>query len=67
MEILQKRKNLLTITVNLEKKRNSSFDGHLGCVHVLAIANNAAARVGVDVSVLIMVFSGYIARIRIDN
>lgn len=53
--------------VNLEKKRNSSFDGHLGCVRVLAIVNNAAVCVGVDVSVLIMVFSGYIAKIRIDN
>ena len=28
----------------------SSFDGHLGCLHVLAIANSAAVKAGVHVS-----------------
>ena len=38
---------------------HSSVDGHLGCFHVLAIANSAAVNTGVHVSLRIMVFSGY--------
>ena len=38
----------------------SSVDGHLGCFHVLAIANSATMNTGVHVSFSVMVFSGYI-------
>ena len=38
---------------------NSSDDGHLGCFHVLAIANSAAVNIGVHVFLLTLVFSGY--------
>ena len=41
---------------------HSSVDGHLGCFHVLAIVNSAAANTGAHVSFLIMVFSGYMPR-----
>ena len=41
---------------------HSSVDGHLGCLHVLAIVNSAVVNVGVHVSFQIMVFSGYIPR-----
>ena len=41
---------------------HSSVDGHLGCVHVLAIVNNAAMNTGVHVSFRIMVFSRYMPR-----
>ena len=41
---------------------HSSVDGHLGCFHVLAIANSAAMNIGVHVSFWIMVFSGYMPR-----
>ena len=38
---------------------HSSVDRYLGCFHVLAIVNAAAMNVGVHVSFLIMVFSGF--------
>ena len=43
---------------------HSSLDGHLGCFHVLAIINNAAVNIGVHVSFIIMIFSGYTPRSR---
>ena len=36
-----------------------SVDGNLGWFHVLAVVNNVATNIGVHVSFLIMVFSGY--------
>ena len=39
---------------------HSSVDGHLGCLHVLAIVDSAATNTGVPVSFQIIVFSGYI-------
>ena len=41
---------------------HSSVDGHLGCLHDLAIVNSAAMNIGVHVSFWIMVFSGYMPR-----
>ena len=38
---------------------HSSVDGHLGCLHVLAIVNSAATNNGILVSVSILVPSGY--------
>ena len=41
---------------------HSSVSGHLGCFHVLAIVNSAAVNIGVHVSFLIIVLSGYMPR-----
>ena len=41
---------------------HSSVDGHLGCIHVLAIVNNAAMNNGIHVSFSILVSSGYMPR-----
>ena len=41
---------------------HSSVDGHLGCFHVLAIANCAAVNNGIHVSFSILVSSGYMPR-----
>ena len=42
---------------------HSSVTGHLGCFPVLAIVNSTAVNIGVHVSFLIRVFSGYMSRI----
>ena len=39
-----------------------SVDGHLGCFYILAIVNSAAMNIGVHVSFLIIVLSGYMSR-----
>ena len=41
---------------------HSSVDGHVGCFHVLAIMNSATVNIGVHVSFLIIVSSGYTPR-----
>ena len=41
---------------------HSSVDGHPGCLHVLAIVNSAAVNNGMQVSLSILVSSGYIPR-----
>ena len=43
---------------------HSSVDGHLGCVHILAMVNSAAMNIGVDISFRIsgFVFFGYIPK-----
>ena len=38
---------------------HSTVDGHLGCVHVLAVENSAAVNIGVHVSFSVLVSSGY--------
>ena len=43
----------------------SSVDGHLGCLHVLAIVNSAAMDNGIHMSFSILVSSGYMSRSRI--
>ena len=43
----------------------SSFTGHLGCFHVLAIVNNAALNIGVNVPFQTMFFSRYMFKSRI--
>ena len=40
----------------------SCVDGHLGCFHVLAIANSAVMNIGVYVSFSILVSSGHMPR-----
>ena len=37
----------------------SSVDGQLGCFHVLAVVNSAAMNNGIQVSLSILVSSGY--------
>ena len=41
---------------------HSSVDGHLGCLHGVAIVNSAAMNTGVHVSFQTMFFSRYMAR-----
>ena len=41
---------------------HSSVDGHLGCLHVLAIVNRAAMNNGINVSSSTLVSSGYMPR-----
>ena len=41
---------------------HSSFDGNLGCFHVLAIVNSAAVNNGIHVSFSILVSPGYMPR-----
>ena len=41
---------------------HSSVDGHLGCIHVLAIVNSAAMNNGMHMSFSILVSSGYMPR-----
>ena len=41
---------------------HSSVDGHLGCFHVLAIANSAAMNNGIDGYFSILVSLGYMPR-----
>ena len=38
----------------------SSANGHLGCIHVLAVANSAAVNIGVHVSFSILVSLEYL-------
>ena len=44
---------------------HSSVNGHLGCLHVLAIVNSAAMKVAVHVSFGIIILSGYMPRNKI--
>ena len=41
---------------------HSSVDGHLGCLHVLAIVNSAAMNNGIHVSFSILISSGYMPK-----
>ena len=41
---------------------HSSFDGHLGCFHVLAIVNSAAMNIGVLVFFSFWGYSGYMPK-----
>ena len=43
---------------------HSSFDGHLGCFHVLTIVNSATMNLGVHVSfkIRVSIFPGYMPR-----
>ena len=41
---------------------HSSVDGYLGCLHILAIVNNAAMNVVVHVSFSILFSSGYLPK-----
>ena len=44
---------------------HSSVYGYLGCFHVLAIINSVCMNIGVHISFLITVFSGYVPWISI--
>ena len=39
---------------------HSSVNEHIGCFHVLAIVNSAAANTGIHASLSVMVYSGYV-------
>ena len=41
---------------------HSSVDGHLGCLHVLAIVNSTVVHIGMHVSFSILVSSGFMPR-----
>ena len=41
---------------------HSSVNGHLGCFHVLTIVNSAAMNNGINVSLSILVSSGYMPK-----
>ena len=43
---------------------HSSVDGHLGCFPILTIVSSTAMNMGVHISFLIIVFSGYLPRRR---
>ena len=46
---------------------HSSFDGHLGCFHVLAVVNSAVMNIGVHVYFRAKFFSGYVPKSGIDG
>ena len=41
---------------------HSSVDGHLGCLHVLAIVSSTVVHIGMHVSFSILVSSGFMPR-----
>ena len=41
---------------------HSSVNGHLGCIHVLAIVNHPAMNNGIHVSFSMLISSGYMAK-----
>ena len=45
----------------------SSIDGHLGCLYVLAIVNSAAVNTGIHVYFSVMVFPGYMPHSEISG
>ena len=49
-------------TLNVLFFIHSPVDGHLDCIHVLAVVNSAAVNIGVHVSFQIIVLSGYMPR-----